>query len=145
MRLLIWLLGLALLSSAWLKACELAAIPVSELRRGCGCSYYFPQAVPLPPRIVLQTDLQGLQPVMMQQGQLVSLWGGRPSALLTQQDLAKTQQFRYQAQAIKLQSRLRPGCEFGTPSCEVLTYLVRISSYENYQQCEWALQGDCGC
>ncbi len=79
MRLLIWLLGLALLSSAWLKACELAAIPVSELRRGCGCSYYFPQAVPLPPRIVLQTDLQGLQPVMMQQGQLVSLWGGVPA------------------------------------------------------------------
>ncbi|GGA99698.1 hypothetical protein [Agarivorans gilvus] len=140
-----WLVGLALFGAMPLKACELAAIPASELRFGCGCSYYFSQPAPLPPRIVLQTDLQGLQPIMMRQGQLVSLWGARPSALLSHQNLVKTQQFRYQDQAIILQSRLRPACEFGKAGCEVLTYLTRISSYQNYQQCEWVLQADCGC
>ncbi|GDY24452.1 hypothetical protein [Agarivorans sp. Toyoura001] len=141
----ICLLLLSPLFSSFIAACELAAIPFSEQRMGCGCSYYFPAKPPIRPSIVLQTDLDGTNPIMMRNGKLVNLWGARPSALLIEPGYRSLQGFRYHATSIQLENMIRPGCTWGEPGCEVVGYLSQIATAENYQQCQWALQGDCGC
>ncbi|MPW29036.1 hypothetical protein F9L16_08515 [Agarivorans sp. B2Z047] len=135
---------LAMLSSVT-YSCELQAIPVAEQRWGCGCSYYFPSNLPIRPDIVLQTALDGTHPIMMREGKLVSLWGAKESPLLTQAGLSLAQNFRYQATAITVENQVRPGCTWGEQGCEVVGYISQISTFENYQQCQWNLQGDCGC
>ncbi|WP_432463581.1 hypothetical protein [Agarivorans sp. QJM3NY_33] len=127
------------------QACELQAIPPAQVQRGCGCSYYFPAKPPLPPKIVLQTQLDGLQPRMMREGQLVELWGAKARPLYTQPGWVSEQKFRYQATSIKLYSELRRGCTWGEAGCEVLGYLSQLAMADNYQQCQWLVQGDCGC
>ncbi len=138
-------IALFLLLSTAVQACELQPIPIAQQHRGCGCSYYFPSRPPIRPDIVLQTDLDGTNPIMMHQGKLVNLWGAKESPLLTQTGFSLAQHFRYQATAIKVENRVRPGCSWGELGCEVVGYLSQISTVENYQQCQWDLQGDCGC
>ncbi|UPW17448.1 hypothetical protein M0C34_14545 [Agarivorans sp. TSD2052] len=136
---------LPLLFSPQLIACELSSIPAKQQQHGCGCNYYFPAKAPLRPAIVLQTQLDGTQAMMMREGALIELWGAQPKPFLIEPGTTSMQAYRYQNTAIKVENTERPGCTFGQQGCEVIGYLSQISMADNYQQCQWLIQGDCGC
>ncbi|WP_157378577.1 hypothetical protein [Aliagarivorans taiwanensis] len=125
--------------------CQLNQIPANQQYYGCACSFYLPTVAGNPTRILLQTQLDGSDPILNRDGRAQPIWGSRSTEMLSEAGQQQLHRWRWHNQAINLKVVAAPRCEWGKAGCEVVHYVAQLAIAGNYQQCEWLLQGDCGC